>query len=214
MAGAVALVLASLVSFALDAGAQSDGGKNGISVVQVEGLLDPPTASLLKNAIDNANEQHRTMLVIQFNSRGAVDVDVQELVRAITQSKVPIIAWAGPSGGEAKGAATLLLQASHKAFVANGASVGPGAPLRLDQPNDPSTAAVATQLSRLAERNGRDPDGAAKLARNRLSPGEARAVGAVDGVRPTLGEVVVSMDGKTVTIADLKRLQAELESSE
>ena len=102
-AGAVALVLASLVSFALDAGAQSEsgtsgGGKNGISVVQVEGLLDPPTASLLKNAIENANEQHRTMLVIQFNSRGAVDVDVQELVRAITQSKVPVIASHSRSG--------------------------------------------------------------------------------------------------------------------
>ena len=200
MAGAVALVVASVVSFALDAGAQSDGdGKNGIAVVQVQGLLDPPTASLLRNAIENANEQRRTMLVIQLNSRGAVDVDVQELVRAISQSKVPVVAWAGPSGGEAKGAATLLLQASHQAFVANGASVGPGAPVRLDQPDDPPTAAVAAQLGRLAERNGRDPEGATKLARNQLSPEEARAAGAVDGVRPTLGEVVVSMDGKTVT---------------
>ena len=64
--------------------------------MQVQGLLDPPTASLLRNAIEAANEQRRTMLVIQLNSRGAVDVDVQELVRAITQSKVPVIAWASP----------------------------------------------------------------------------------------------------------------------
>jgi membrane-bound serine protease (ClpP class) len=202
MAGAVALVLASVVSLTLDAGAQSKGGgKNGISVVQVEGLLDPPTASLLKHAIENANEQRRTMLVIQLNSRGAVDVDVQALVDQILKSKVPVIAWAGPSGGEAKGAATLLLQASHKAYVANGASVGPGDPVRLDQPDEPSTAAVTAELRKLAERNGRDPDGAAKLATHQLSPAEAKAAGAVDGVRPTLGEVVVSMDGKTVTTA-------------
>jgi membrane-bound serine protease (ClpP class) len=139
------------------------------------------------------------MLVIQFNSRGAVDVDVQSLVDQILKSKVPVIAWAGPSGGEAKGAATLLLQASHKAYVANGASVGPADPVRLDQPDEPSTAAVTAELRKLAERNGRDPDGAAKLATNRLSPAAAQAAGAVDGVRPTLGEVVVSMDGKTVT---------------
>jgi membrane-bound serine protease (ClpP class) len=202
MAGAVALVLASVVSFALDAGAQSKGGgKNGISVVQVEGLLDPPTASLLKNAIKDANDKRRTMLVIQLNSRGAVDVDVQELVDQIARSKVPVISWAGPSGGEAKGAATLLLQASHKTFVANGASVGPGDPVRLDQPDDPPTAAVAAELRKLAERNGRDPDGAAKLATHKLSPAQAKAAGAVDGVRPTLGEVVVSMDGETVTTA-------------
>jgi len=114
---------------------------------------------------------------------------------------VPVIAWAGPSGGEAEGAATLLLQASHKAYVPNGASVGPGDPVRLDQPDDPTTAAVAAELGKLAERNGRDPSGAAKLATKQLSPGAAKAVGAVDGVRPTLGEVVVSMDGKTVTTA-------------
>jgi len=94
-----------------------------------------------------------------------------------------------------------LLQASHKAYVANGASVGPGDPVRLDQPDDPPTAAVAADLGKLAERNGRDPGGAAKLATKQLSPGAAKAVGAVDGVRPTLGEVVVSMDGKTVTTA-------------
>src|SRR6185436_11547734 len=190
-AGAIALVLASVALFAANADAQqsNDGaGKRGISVVQVEGLLDPPTASLLSNAIANANEQRRTMLVIQLNSRGAVDVDVQALVDQIVKSKVPVIAWAGPSGGEAKGAATLLLQASHKAYVANGASVGPGDPVRLDQPDDPPTAAVAAELGKLAERNGRDPEGAAKLATSKLSPDEARAVGAVDGVRPTLGE--------------------------
>jgi membrane-bound serine protease (ClpP class) len=200
MAGAVALVVASVLSFTLEAGAQGDdNGTRGISVVQVEGLLDPPTASLLQHAIEDANEQRRTMLVVQLDSRGAVDVDVQELVRAITQSKVPVIAWAGPSGGEAKGAATLLLQASHQAFVAQGASVGPGHPVRLDEPDAQSTAAVAAELGRLAERNGRDPEGAARLATKQLSPAEARAAGAVDGVRPTLGEVVVSMDGKTVT---------------
>ena len=65
----------------------------------------------------------------------------------IEQSKVPVIAWVGPSGGEAQGGATLLLQASHRAFVAQGASVGPGDPVRLDEPDDPPTAAVAAELA-------------------------------------------------------------------
>ncbi len=125
--------------------------RRGISVVQVEGLLDPPTAALVKNAIEDANEQRRTMLVMQIDSRGTVDVDVNEIVPMIRQSKVPIIAWVGPSGGSAQGGATLLLQASHRAFIAQGASVGPGSPVRLDDPGDPPTAAVAAELSRLAE---------------------------------------------------------------
>lgn len=208
MAGAVALVIGSVISLQIAGGGAGAGaadnpapGRRGISVVQVEGLLDPPTAAMVKSAIDDANEQRRTMLVMQLDSRGTVDVDVNEIVQMIRKSKVPIIAWVGPSGGEAQGGATLLMQASHRAFVAQGASVGPGAPLRLDDPSNPPTAAVAGELSRLAEANGRDPEGGARLATNKYSPALARALGVVDGVRPTLGEVVVSMDAKTVETA-------------
>jgi membrane-bound serine protease (ClpP class) len=199
LAGLV-LVLGGLVTLLPSAEAAADG-QRGISVVQVEGLLDPPTASLVKDAITAANEQRRTMLVLQIDSRGTVDVDVDEIVQMIERSRIPVIAWAGPSGGSAQGGATLLLQASHRAFVANGASVGPGAPERLDTPSDPPTAATADELARLAERNGRDPQGAARSATRGFSAGEAASAGVVDGVRPTLGEVVVSMDGKTVETA-------------
>lgn len=171
MAGAVALVIGSVISLQIAGGGAGAGaadnpapGRRGISVVQVEGLLDPPTAAMVKSAIDDANEQRRTMLVMQLDSRGTVDVDVNEIVQMIRKSKVPIIAWVGPSGGEAQGGATLLMQASHRAFVAQGASVGPGAPLRLDDPSNPPTAAVAGELSRLAEANGRDSEGGARLA--------------------------------------------------
>ena len=201
LAGLV-LVLGGLVSLIPGAGAGTPpAGKRGIAVVQVEGLLDPPTAALVTEAIEAANEQRRTMLVLQVDSRGTVDVDVDGLVRLISRSRIPVIAWAGPSGGSAQGGALLLLQASHRAFVANGASIGPGDPVRLDEPDAQSPAATAATLARLAERNGRDPDGAATTAREKLSSSEARAAGAVDGVRPTLGEVVVSMDGKTVETA-------------
>ena len=179
----------------------AESGKRGISVVQVEGLLDPPTASLVADAIEAANAQRRTMIVLQIDSRGAVGVDVAALVRRIERSRVPVVAWAGPSGGSAQGGSLFLLQASHRAFVANGASVGPGAPERLDRPDDPPTAEVADELARLAEQNGRDPRGAARSASREYSAVLAKQLGIVDGVRPTLGEVIVSMDAKTVETA-------------
>jgi membrane-bound serine protease (ClpP class) len=199
LAGLV-LVLGGLLTLLPTAGAQ-ENGKRGISVVQVEGLLDPPTAAMVKDAITAANDQRRTMLVIQIDSRGTVDVDVDEITRMIQTSKVPVVAWAGPSGGSAQGGSLLVLQAAHKAFVANGASVGPGHPVNLDDPGAMSVDEVAAELARLAERHGRDPRGAARSARNQYSAVLAEQLGIVDGVRPTLGEVVVSMDGKTVETA-------------
>ena len=65
----------------------------------------------------------------------------------------------------------------------------------------PPTAVVAAELARLAEANGRDPEGAARWPPTSTRPRSRRSLGAVDGVRPTLGEVVVSMDGETVETA-------------
>jgi membrane-bound serine protease (ClpP class) len=175
--------------------------RRGIVVVQVQGLLDPPNASLVAGAIRDANAARRTMVVLQINSGGAVDTDVSGLVAAVRRSRIPVVAWAGPSGGSVVGAAAVLFEAADRAYVAQGASIGPASPERLDRPGEPPTAQVAARLGALAGANGREADGAARLATRSMDPGEATRLGAADGVRPTLGEVVVSVDGETVRTA-------------
>jgi membrane-bound serine protease (ClpP class) len=112
-----------------------------------------------------------------------------------------VVAWVGPSGSDAKGAATLLVEAAHIASVSSGSKVGPAAPLRLDRPDDPPAAQTAVELAALAEAQGRRPDGARRLARDRLSGEEARRAGAINVVEPTLGELIVSLDGRVVATA-------------
>ena len=185
--------------------AASDDQKNGIDVVKVDGLIDPPNASLIRGSIRDANERRATMVVLQVNSGGAVDVDVDSLVQAVERSEVPVIAWVGPSGADARGAATLLVEAAAAASVSSGSSIGPATPVSLDTPGDPSTAAVRRQLRRLATRHGRDAGGAARLATTKLSADEARRGGAIDRVEPTVGELIVSLDGREVTSAGKTR---------
>ncbi len=109
-------------------------GKRGIDVVQIEGYLDPPNVSLILDAIAEANARRSTLLILQVKSSGAIDTDIEEVVRAIQRSRVPVAVWVGPSGADAKGAATILLQAAHLAFVSPGSGAGPGQPVRLDDP--------------------------------------------------------------------------------
>jgi len=173
---AVAIVAGLLALATGVSGADAPVGKRGIDVVQVEGYLDAPNISLVKDAIRESNANRSTMLVLQVNSNGAIGEDIESVVRMMERSRVPIAVWVGPSGADAKGAAAILLQAA-------------------------TTRGVANRLAVLAERNGRDPDGARKLAANRLGSAEAAKVGATNGVRPTLGELIVQLDGKTVTTA-------------
>lgn len=172
----------------------------GIGVVQVEGLLDPPTVTLLRDAITDANEQGLTMLVVQIDSGGAVS-SVDDIVRAIDRSRVPVVAWVGPSGAEAAGGATLVVQAAHAAYVSQGSDIGPADPVRADEPDATSVATTRTELSTLAASRGRDPKAAAALATTSMDARDAARRGATDGARPTIGEVIVTLDGKTVATA-------------
>jgi membrane-bound serine protease (ClpP class) len=199
----IALVLAAAtLLLAAPSGAVEPGGsRRGIDVVQVEGWFDPPNESLVRDAIADANERDATMLVLQVKSDGAIDAGVDDIVRAIDRSRVPVVVWVGPTGSDAKGAATLLLEAAHLAYVSPASGAGPAHPVRLDDPDASSEREVADRLATLAERRGRDAEGARKLATVRLGSSAARAVGAIDGVRPTIGELIVRLDGETVQTA-------------
>jgi membrane-bound serine protease (ClpP class) len=208
------VVIAALMTTATEAwggGAgvpqQANPRLNGIDVVKVDGLLDPPTASLVRDSIREANRRRSTMIVLQLDSGGSVDVDVQPLLRDVQQSRVPVVVWVGPSGAKARGAAALLAAAAPIASVSSGSSIGPADPLRLDEPGATSRGAVTGQLGRLAARWGRSEPGARRLATENLPANAAHRARAINSVEPTVGELIVSLDGRAVpTVAGPKLL--------
>ena len=119
---------------------------------------------------------------------------------------MPVVAWVGPSGSGARGAIALLLEAAHVASASPGSSLGPASPVRFDEPGDPGRKAVARRLARLAERQGRDVAGARRIEHDRLSAGDALDVGAINLIEPTVGELIVSLDGRIVSTADGPRV--------
>ena len=183
------------------AGAAAPAGRGGIDVVQVEGYFDAPNESLVRDSIADANARGSTLLVLQVNSSGAIDAGVESIVRALDRSSVPVAVWVGPSGASAEGATTVLLQAAHLAYLSSGSDAGPGQPLRLDDPGATTTREVGDQLASLARRRGRNPRGARMMAGRALGATEAAKVGATNGVRPTLGELIVGLDGTRVRTA-------------
>jgi membrane-bound serine protease (ClpP class) len=199
--GFVAVALAACVALGdgHHAGAAAARGRGGIDVVQVEGYFDSPNQSLVRDSIANANARGSSLLVLQVKSSGAIDANVDGIVRAIDRSDVPVVVWIGPSGADAKGATTLLLEAAHLAYISPGSDAGAAQPVQLDDPDASTRAGVADRLAALAAKRARDPDGARRLAGASVGATEASRIGATNGVRPTIGELIVRLDGKTVT---------------
>ena len=206
LAGAL-LALATIGVVAAGAGAQSSEEPGGIDVVQIEGLLDRHNAALVADAVQRAEERGASVLVFQLDSGGALDVDIDGVIDVVTESSVPVTFWVGPSGAQARGGAALLALAGSYLAVSPGSGIGPLAPLRLDDPDAATDDEIAARSGDLQERAGRS---VGALADERLSAREAQRAGITDVVCtrveaqlcPTIGEFIVSLDGRTATIGD------------
>ncbi len=203
----LALALVGLAAIALvtdvTSGAAAPGSTStprGISVVQLQGYLDPPLVALARRAVSDANGSRNTLLLFQLNSSGALS-DLSPLLGAMRRSRVPIVVWVGPSGAHAEGGATLLAEAASVLTVSQGSDLGPATPARLDHPDAASTTAVRRRLVGLLAASGRRVDAAGTLTTSRLDSATAARIGATNGVRPTIGEVIVTLDGQTVPTA-------------
>jgi len=197
---------------AIGTGARADAavssGRGGIIVVQVKGLLDPPNARLITSAIEDANRARASVVVLDIDSEGAVDLEIGPVLETIRASRVPVTTWVGPAGSEAKGAAAVIASASAVLGVGSGSHIGPAYPEARDT-SAPPRAEVAARVARLSERNGRDGDAARALATDRLDADAATASGAADRICgpaagdgcATLGDFVVRIDGRVVTTA-------------
>src|SRR5213078_1938608 len=121
-----------------------------------------------RDAIHRANQRRSTMIVLQLDSGGSVDVDVEPLLRDVRASRVPVVVWVGPSG----------------------ASIGPADPLRLDQPGATNRRGVTDRLAALAVQWDRNGAGARRLAVENLPADAAQRRGAINTVEPTVGELI------------------------
>ena len=169
-----------------------------MDVVQVQGAIDPVVADLIKGSIQRAHTNGATVVILQIDSQGALDTDPFELMDVVRRSRVPVAVWVGPKA-TAQGAAAGLVAAASFAAAAPGAGLGPAEPLRLDHVG-PSLAqfdveggapGVERFVHRLLE----------GFSDQRLRGQAAADSGLVDAVAPTLGDLVLALNGKEVPTA-------------
>ena len=189
--------------------APPSSGRGGVIVVQVKGLIDPPNIEILMGAIREANKTRASVVVINLDSTGAVDVDLKPLLKMIRESRVAITTWIGPSGSEAKGSAAVIAAASAILGVGTGAHIGPASPMRrdTDTPNSLQTSAL---LAEEALRVGRNASESESISTKRINAKDATASGVSDRICggrkngdgcATLGDFVVRIDGLVAATA-------------
>lgn len=110
------------------AGAQDDPSLEPLvfDVVQISGFVDRIVADFIDESIARAEREGAGGLILQVNSTRSVldDDELIELAETIAFAEVPIYAWVGPSGADARGEVAQLLAAADELGVAVGAEYG------------------------------------------------------------------------------------------
>ena len=196
---AFVIFLAVALSWAAAAGANelAKTPERHMEVVQVQGAIDPVVATLVKGSLARAQTNGASLVILQLDSPGALDTDPVELIGAVETSKVPVAVWVGPGKSVARGAAAALTAAASFSAASPSAGLGPAQPFRLDSRARVSYSRVATDPMRDG-RMTRRLDG---LADQRMTGARAAEAGLIDAVAPTLGDLIIALNGKEVPTA-------------
>lgn len=227
LALAAALLAARAPSVALAAPAsQTPGAEGGGSaavtefstagarLASIDGPITAVTLDYLERAIDIA-ERDGVVLVLALNTPGGDVTSMRAMAERMLASRVPVIVWVGPQGGQAASAGTFIVLAGHAAGMAPRTTIGAASPVGSGGDDLPETmrGKITEDLSALArtlaERRGPSASEWTEAAvRDAVSAtaDEALDLGLIDAIAETPAALVAQLDGVVVEVGE-RRLE-------
>ena len=105
--------------------------KAPIFTIEVDGIINPPTAKFIIDSIDEAAKEGGQCLIIQLDTPGGLMESMRLIVKKILASNIPIIVYVAPKGARAASAGVFITMAAHIAAMAPGTHIGAAHPVTL-----------------------------------------------------------------------------------
>ncbi len=202
-------MLVALGMLGLVGGVAARAEAGAVQVVQGRGVVSPTLADFLGRAIDAAERDGATALVIEMDTPGGLDSSMRQIVQRILATRVPVILYVTPSGARAGSAGVYITYAAHVAVMAPNTNIGSATPVAMgengeakmsDEMRAKVTNDASAYLRGLAERRGRNAEWAERAVREgaNVTEQEALRLGVVDVVAADLTDLLVRVDGRTV----------------
>lgn len=112
--------------------------ENIIYKITISEAITPASMEKLQKAIQKANEEAYALLV-QLDTPGGLMSSMDEMVKSIMNSKIPIITYVAPPGATCGSAGVFILLSSHIAAMAPATNIGSATPINLGNPQNPSS---------------------------------------------------------------------------
>jgi membrane-bound serine protease (ClpP class) len=176
--------------------------------ITVNAAIHPVTSEYIRGAIDRADKEGASLLLMTLNTPGGLDSSMREIIEKILSAKTPVAAFVAPSGARSASAGFFIGIASDLFIMAPGTNTGAAHPVgvsitgqSMDQTmEDKVTHDAAAYIKTLAEKRGRNVKMAEDAVRKSLSYTEKESLqgGIIDLVAKDEEEIINALDGKTI----------------
>lgn len=185
----VCVAVVGSIGFGVSALATSDN--DTIVVIDVNDPIDQLAIDYIVDAL-SADSVH--MFILKIDSPGVSSGDIESLYQAVRNSSAPVVSWIGPEPAVAYGGAAILAGVSDVRSAAPGSRVGYLLPIVQRGGLSPASPLAEAKLLAID---------VAILDSSVTLGGEISNVqGIVDRLDPALGQLILSLDGATVTRGD------------
>lgn len=201
----VGVICAAMVVFTPSRGI-SAGGE--VLIIEMEGAIGPATAMFLSRGIDVAEAEGAKLVIIRLDTPGGLGSSMRTMVKAIMNSKIPVVVYVGPKGAGAASAGVMITIAAHVAAMAPSTNIGAAHPVTAGGKDIQKTMSekvvndMASYGRGIAQEKGRNAEWVEKAIRESVSitADEAVKKNVVDLVASDIDELLVLLDGREITL--------------
>ncbi len=175
-------------------------------LVDVAGVIHPITADIVSSAIQRAEQQNASVLIVRLNTPGGLMDAMRETIEKIASSRVPVITYVAPSGGRAASAGFFILEAGDIAAMAPATNTGAAHPVAMGGELDAVMKEkvendAAAYLRSICTKRGRNATLAETAVRQSKSFTEREALDQhlIDLIAASEGELLSAVDGRTIS---------------
>ena len=127
----LSLLLAGLLLSAIQSAASPGGSIHVITLD--DDIINPVSVEYISGAIDKAEADGATALVIELDTPGGLLTSTRTIVRRIMNAKVPVVVYVSPKGARAGSAGVFITLAGHIAAMAPSTNIGAAHPVQMEE---------------------------------------------------------------------------------
>jgi membrane-bound serine protease (ClpP class) len=190
-----------------------------VLVAPLTGAVDPVMLEFTRRVIERAEGDGFDAVVFELDTPGGLSTSMDDIVREIVGTDLPVYVYVSPSGGRAASAGVFITYASDVAAMAPGTNIGSATPIGSggqELPEDLRRKVVndaVARITELAKERGRDEQFAEDAIREAENVGASEALeqGIVEYVVDDVRELLEASDGDRVQPKDLRLRLADAE---